>query len=90
MIYIGRASFRDPPLIILTFLCCVVIELFYKRSSAVNAKNLPISCANRNGACKKHLKYVGFTDTVLFPTIGNAVNVQSLAIGKPEIYRRKD
>jgi hypothetical protein len=23
-----------------------------------------------------HLKSVGYTDTVLFPTIGNAVNVQ--------------
>jgi hypothetical protein len=37
-----------------------------------------------------HLKSVGYTDTVLFPTIGNAVNVQSLDIGKPDIYRRKD
>ncbi len=27
-IYICRASFRDPPLIFLKFLCCVVIELF--------------------------------------------------------------
>jgi hypothetical protein len=32
-----------------------------------------------------HLKSVGYTDTVLFPTIGNAVNVQS-----PDIYRSKD
>ncbi len=37
-----------------------------------------------------HLKSVGYTDTVLFPTIGNAVDVQSLDIGKPGIYRRKD
>ncbi len=29
-------------------------------------------------------------DTVLFPTIGNAVNVQSPDIGKLDIYRRKD
>jgi hypothetical protein len=27
-IHIGRASYPDPPLIILKFLCCVVIELF--------------------------------------------------------------
>jgi hypothetical protein len=27
-IYIGRASFRDPPLIFLNFLCCFVVELF--------------------------------------------------------------
>jgi hypothetical protein len=27
-IYIGRASFQDPPLILMKFLCCVVIELF--------------------------------------------------------------
>jgi hypothetical protein len=28
--------------------------------------------------------------TVLFPTIDNAVNVQSPGIGKPDIYPRKD
>jgi hypothetical protein len=37
-----------------------------------------------------HLKSVGYTDTVLYPTNGNAVNVQSPDIGKPEIYHRKD
>ncbi len=31
-----------------------------------------------------HLKSVGYTDTVLFLTIGNAVNVQSPDIGKPD------
>ncbi len=29
-------------------------------------------------------------DTVLCPTIGNALNIQSPDIGKPDIYRRKD
>jgi hypothetical protein len=37
-----------------------------------------------------HLKSLGFMDTELFPTIGNAVNVQSPDIGKPDIYGRKD
>ncbi len=37
-----------------------------------------------------HLKSVRYTDTVLFPTIGNAVNVQSPDIDKPGIYCRKD
>jgi hypothetical protein len=37
-----------------------------------------------------HLKSIGYTDTVLFPTIGNAVNVHSPDIGKPDIYGRKD
>jgi hypothetical protein len=37
-----------------------------------------------------HLKSVGYTDTVLFPTISNAVNVQSPDLGKLDIYRRKD
>jgi hypothetical protein len=32
---------------------------------------------------------VGYTDTVFFPNIGNAVNVHSPDIGKPDIYRRK-
>ncbi len=34
-------------------------------------------------------KSIGYTDTVLFPTIGNVVNVHSPDIGKPEIYGRK-
>jgi hypothetical protein len=37
-----------------------------------------------------HLKSVGYMYTVRFPTIGNALNVQSLDIGKPDIYCRKD
>jgi hypothetical protein len=37
-----------------------------------------------------HLKSVVYTDTVLFPTIGNAINVQTPDIGKPDIYCRKD
>jgi hypothetical protein len=37
-----------------------------------------------------HLKSVGYIGTVLFPTIGNTVNVQSPDIGKPDIYCRKD
>jgi hypothetical protein len=37
-----------------------------------------------------HLKSLGVTNTVFFPTIGNAVNVQSPDIGKPDIYYRKD
>jgi hypothetical protein len=37
-----------------------------------------------------HLKSVGYTDTVLFATIGNAVSLQSPDIGKLDIYCRKD
>jgi hypothetical protein len=37
-----------------------------------------------------HLKSVGSTDTVFFPTIGNVLNVQSPDISKPDIYGRKD
>ncbi len=39
---------------------------------------------------QRHLKSVGYTDTVLCPTIANAVNVQSPDIGKPNIYCTKD
>ncbi len=35
-------------------------------------------------------KICRITDTVLFQTIGNAVNVQAPDIGKPDIYYRKD
>ncbi len=37
-----------------------------------------------------NVKSVGYMDTVLFPTIGNAVNVQLPDIGKLDIYGRKD
>jgi hypothetical protein len=36
-----------------------------------------------------HLKSVGYMDTVLFPTIGNAVNVQSPDIGNLDIFAKK-
>ncbi len=36
-----------------------------------------------------NLHPVGYTDTVLFPTIGNAANVQLPDIGKPDINCRK-
>ncbi len=32
-----------------------------------------------------HIKSVGYTDAVLFPTIGNTLNLQSPDIGKPDI-----
>jgi hypothetical protein len=35
-------------------------------------------------------KSVGCMNTVLFPIIGKAENVQSPHIGKPDIHRRKD
>jgi hypothetical protein len=37
-----------------------------------------------------HLKSVGYTDTALFQTIDNEVNVQSPDIGKSDFYCRKD
>ncbi len=37
-----------------------------------------------------HLKSVGYTDTVLLPTIGNAVNVLTPDVGKSDIYHKKD
>jgi hypothetical protein len=37
-----------------------------------------------------YLKSVGYTDTVLFPNIGNAANVQLPDIGMPGIYHRKN
>jgi hypothetical protein len=91
ILYIGRVSFPDPSPICLKFLFCVVLEFFnLKDLMRLMQKNLPITYANRNAACKKNLRSVGYTDTVLFPTIGNAVNVQSPDIGKPDIYCRKD
>ncbi len=70
--------FRDPPLIFLKLLCYVVIELF-------NLKD-PMGFMQKTYLfpVQMHLKSVGYMDTVLFPTVGNAVNVQS-----PDIFAEK-
>jgi hypothetical protein len=88
--YIGRASFPDTSLIFKKNLCCVVIELFnLKDPMRLMQKTylLPLQIGCR---LQMHLKSVGYRDTVLFPIIDNAVNVQSPDIGKPDIYCRKD
>jgi hypothetical protein len=36
-----------------------------------------------------HLKSIGYTDTVLFPSIGKAGHVVLPYIGKPDTYHRK-
>jgi hypothetical protein len=48
--YIGRASFPDPPLVFLKFLCCVVIEILNSKDPMqLMQKTLPSSCANTVG-----------------------------------------
>jgi hypothetical protein len=88
--YIGRASFQDPPLIFLKFLCCVVIELFSLKDPTWLMQKPYLFPVKIGMPLAMHLKSVGYMDTVLFPTNGNAVNVQSPDIGKPDIYHRKD
>ncbi len=58
----------------------------FKRSNVINAKNLPILC-KQECRLQMHLKSVGCTDTVLFLTNGNAINLQTPDIGKLDIYR---
>ncbi len=54
----------------------------------VNAKYLfPMQIGMPLANASKICRIYGYS---IFPTIGNAVNVQSPDIGKPEIYRRKD
>ncbi len=73
---------------ILKFLCCVVMELFNLKDPMQLRqkmylfrvqKGMPLADAS-----------LGYTNTVLLPTVGNPVNVQLTDIGKPDIYRRKD
>jgi hypothetical protein len=90
LIYIGRASFQDPSLIFLKFLCCVIIELINLKDPMQLMQKTYLFPVQKECRLQMHLKSVGYTDTVLFPTIANAVNVQSPYIGKPDIYRRKD
>jgi hypothetical protein len=75
---------------ILKFLCCVVIELFILKDPIRLMQKTYLFPVQIGKPLAKHLKSVGYTDTILLPTTGNAVNVQSPDIGKPDIYRRKD
>jgi hypothetical protein len=90
--YIRRASFRDPPLIFKKFVCRVVIELFNLKNPMLLMQKTYRTYFLRKKECRlqMHLKSVGYTDTVLFPATGNAVNVQLLDTGKRDIYCRKD
>jgi hypothetical protein len=92
ILYIGRVSFPDPSPICLKFLFCVVLEFFnLKDLMRLMQKTYLLPMQIGMQLAKKNLRSVGFTgDTVLFPTIGNAVNVRSPDIGKPDIYCRKD
>ncbi len=77
-------------MIFLKFLCCVVIELFNLKDPMrlmQKTYRFPVQIGMPHAM---HLKSVGYRDTVLFPTIGNVVNVKSPDIGKPDIYCRKD
>jgi hypothetical protein len=74
----------------LKFLCCVVIELFSLEDPLRLMQKIYLFPVQIGMLLANALKYVGYTDTVLFPTIRNAVNVQSPDIGKPDIYHRKD
>jgi hypothetical protein len=89
-LYIERTSFRDPPLKFFKFFCCVVVELFNLKDPMWLIQKTYLFLVQIEMPLQMHLKSVGYTDTLLFPTIGNAVNVQSPDIGKPDIYHRKD
>ena len=76
-IYIARASFRDPPLIFMKFLCCVVIKLFnlkdpmrLMQKTYLFSVQIGMPLANASKICR----ICGYR--TLPPTIGNAVNVQ--------------
>jgi hypothetical protein len=72
-IYKGRASFRDPPLIFLKFVCCFAIEIFNLKNPMWLMQKTYILPVQIGMPLQMHLKSVGYTDTVLFLTIGNEV-----------------
>jgi hypothetical protein len=90
MDYIGRALFQDPPLIFKKILRHVVIELFnLKDPMQLMQKTylFPLQIGMPLANASKNCRIYG---SVLFPTVGNAVNVQSPDIGKPDIYHRNE
>jgi hypothetical protein len=61
---------------ILTSLYCVVMELFNLEDPMRLMQKTYLFPEQIGLPLAMHLKSVGYTDTILFPTIGNAVNVQ--------------
>jgi hypothetical protein len=60
--------------ILQNYTLCQSWDVGFKRFYAVYAKT-PLSCENRIACLQMHLKYKGYTDTVLFSTIGKAGDV---------------
>ncbi len=63
-IYIGRASFRDPPLIVFKFLCCVVIELInlkdpmrLMQKTYLFPEQIGMPLANASKICRIRIQY---------------------------------
>jgi hypothetical protein len=82
----GRASLQDPLLILLKFECCVGIELFNLKDPMGLMQKTYLFSVHIRMPLTNASKSVGYTDTVLFPTIGNAVNVQLPGISNPDIF----
>ncbi len=62
---------------IFKFLCRIVIEFFNLKDPTQLMQKTYLFPLQFGMPLAMHLKSVGYMDTVLFPTIGNAVNVQS-------------
>jgi hypothetical protein len=71
--------------------CCVVIEFFNSKDPMRLMKKTYLFSVQEgmpHANASKICRIYGYT--VLFPIIGNVVNVQSPDIGKPDIYCRND
>jgi hypothetical protein len=85
--YIERASYRDPLPIFFKFLYCVIIKILNLKGSMQKTYLFPLQ---KGEPLSEVSKYIGYTDTVLFPTIGKEGDVQPPNIGcMSDIYCRK-
>ncbi len=69
--------------------CCDVVEILHLKDSMWLLHKLPYFMWKQDSRMQMHIKSVGFTDTVLFLTIGTAGDELSPNIVKSDIYRRK-
>ncbi len=87
--YIERASFRDPPLKFLKFLWCVGIEILNLKDFMELLQKTYLFLVQMGQCLKMHLKSIGYTDPVFFPTSGQAGDVLTPYFSKPDLYPRK-
>jgi hypothetical protein len=67
-------------LIFVNFLCCVGTEILHLKDSMRLMQKLTFFLCKLENRLQIHIQYIGYTDTLLFPTTGKAGDVATFGI----------